>query len=129
VVYPFWFDVVETDPGTDVLASFRWVPTEAGRERLRARGLPETFPAVTRRLAPGGGVAYYLAGDFVDSPIGFARMPFAGYLGFKRRFESLRFAPSDAEFYWRFYAPMMARLLDDLVERRGFRGVPDHGSR
>lgn len=127
--YPFWFDVVDVEDGTDVLAWYRWDLTDAGRERLAARGLPTSFPAVTRRFAPGGGVAYYFAGDFVDSPIGFAPMPFAGYLGFKRRFEALRFAPSDAEFYWRFYAPMMTRLLDDVVERRGSRGVLDHGSR
>lgn len=119
VTYPFWFDVVEADAGVDVLARYRWEVTDPGRERLAARGLPVTFPAVTRRFAPGGGVAYYFAGDFVDSPIGFTPMPFAGYLGFKRRFEAVRYAPSDAEFYWRFYAPMMSRMLDGLVERGG----------
>jgi len=119
VAYSFWFDVVEADPGTRVLASYRWNLTERGRERLRARGLPERFPAVCRRLAPGGGVAYYFAGDFADNPAAATPMPFAGYLGFKRYVEALRIAPSDGEFYWRFYAPMMTRLLDDALARRG----------
>jgi hypothetical protein len=129
VAYSFWFDIVEPRAGTDVLASYRWHLEDSGRERLRARGLPETFPAVCRRLAPGGGVAYYFAGDFIDNPIPSTRMPFAGYTTFKRWFEALRVAPSESEFYWRFYVPLMTRLLEDAVDRRASRGVPSHGSR
>ena len=56
-------------------------------------------------------------------------MPFAGYTTFKRWFEAMRVAPSESEFYWRFYVPLMTRLLEDAVDRRASRGVPSHGSR
>lgn len=115
--YPYWFDIVEAAPTARVLASFRWHLTPAGLERLRARKLPETFPAVTRRTAPGGGAAWYFAGDFADNPMPDGRVPFAGYLAARRSVERLKLTPSELAFYWRFYAPMMARLLDDLPRR------------
>ncbi len=115
--YPYWFDVVTAEPGARVLASFRWRLEPAGLERLKARGLPERFPAVVRRDAPGGGKAYYFAGDFADNPMPDGRVPFAGYATLRRWLERGKLAPSELAFYWRFYVPMMARLVDDLPRR------------
>jgi hypothetical protein len=115
--YPYWFDVVEAAPGTEVLANFRWRLEPAGFERLKARKLPEVFPAVTRRMAPGGGAGWYFAGDFADNPMPDGRVPFAGYLPARRFVEWLKLSPSELAFYWRFYAPMMARLLDGVPRR------------
>ena len=115
--YPYWFDVVEAARGTEVLANFRFRLEPAGLARLKARGLKEVFPAVTRRGAPKGGVAWYFAGDFADNPMPDGRVPFAGYLTARRWFEGLKLSPSELEFYWRFYAPMMARLLDGVKHR------------
>lgn len=112
--YPYWFDWVEPQAGAHVLASFQWHLEPAGRERLEARGLPERFAAVTRRMPPGGGSAYYFAGDFADNPMPDRRVPFAGYLTFRRWLERGKIAPSELAFYWRFYVPLMARLLDDV---------------
>ncbi len=112
VPYPFWFDVVEVAPGTAVLASYLWHLEPAGERKLAAHGLPERFPAVCRRRAPGGGRgAYYFAGDFADTFTSDRAMPFAGYLTLRRWIEGFKLAPSESAFYWRFYAPMMARLL------------------
>ncbi len=111
VAYPFWFSVVEPAEDGKVLASFRWKLTEAGRKRLQERGLPTRFPAVVRRMAPGGGTAYYFAGDFADNPMPNIPVPLAGYTRFKRVFETVRLAPSETGFYWRFYVPMMSRIL------------------
>ncbi len=113
IAYPYWFDVVTPDDDVAVLASFRWDLEDAGVARLKARGLPRTFPAVTRRLAPGGGTAYYFAGDFADNPMSDRRVPLAGYLTVKRWSESLRLGPSENEFYWTFYVPMMERILSE----------------
>jgi len=110
VAYPFWFDVVEARAGARTLASYRWHLTPAGKERLEARGLPERFPAVVR--APRGN-AYYFAGDFADNPMPDRAMPFAGYLTLMRWFESLRLAPSEQSFYWRFYVPLMTGLIEE----------------
>jgi len=116
VPYPYWFSVVTTDKETAVLARFEWHARDAGRKRIEARGLPESFPAICRRLEPGGGTAYYFAGDFADNPMPETPVPLAGYLVFKKWFEGMRLAPSETAFYWRFYVPMMSRLIE---------GVPD----
>ncbi len=113
VPYPYWWSWVEAQPGTEVLARFEWHPTEAGRERLRVRGLPESFPAVCRRAGAGGAPVYHFAGDFADNPMPDMAVPLAGYTRFKSWLEGARIAPSESAFYWRFYVPMMTRLLDD----------------
>ncbi len=111
IAYPYWFDVVTPDSDVEVLATYTWDLTDKGFARLRARGLPATFPAVTRKLGPGGGTAYYFAGDFADNPMSDRRVPLAGYLTVKRWTESVRMGPSENEFYWTFYVPMMERIL------------------
>jgi len=112
--YPYWFDVVAARGGTRTLASFRWHATPAGEARLRARGLPSRFPAVTLRTAAGLGPAYYFAGDFADNPMDDGAIPFAGYPAVRRWMEAARFSPAEDSFYWRFYAPLMTRLLAQL---------------
>jgi hypothetical protein len=113
VPYPYWFDVVEAGNEAKRLASFAWHLSATGRERLKARGLPDRFPAVTRRAALGGGVAWYFAGDFADNPLDARPVPFLGYLGFRHLVERAKLAPSESAFYWRFYAPMMQTILRD----------------
>jgi hypothetical protein len=114
--YPYWFDVVAARPGAEVLAEFRWHLTAAGLERLRARGLRQAFPAVVRNRRPGPGTAYYFAGDFADNPLEATPVPFAGFSTVRRFIERVRLAPSKDAFYWRFYAPMMERVLASAAE-------------
>ncbi len=118
VPYPYWFDVVENTSEAKRLASFQWHATEAGRERLRIRGLPARFSAVTRRATASGGVAWYFAGDFADNPLDPRPVPFLGFLAFRRAIEGLKVAPSETAFYWRFYVPMMQSILMDLESSR-----------
>jgi hypothetical protein len=118
ILYPYWFDVVERATDAELLATFTWRPTDAGRERLKARGLPETFPAVTVKRHDGGGRAFYFAGDFADNPLETAEVPFAGYLTFRRWIEAVKVAPSENAFYWRFYVPLVDRLVRDAAARR-----------
>ncbi len=115
VPYPYWFDVVEEQQDAKRLASFSWHLKDAGRERLAVRGLPERFPAVTRRAPPRGGAAWYFAGDFADNPMDPRPVPFLGYLGFRYLVEGLKLAPSETAFYWRFYVPMMESILNDAA--------------
>ena len=118
VPYPYWFDVIVAAPEAKRLASFVWHLNHDGRERLKARGLPEHFPAVTRRATPRGGAAWYFAGDFADNPMDPRPVPFVGYLGFRRLVEGLKWAPSESAFYWRFYVPMMETILTDAGTTR-----------
>lgn len=110
VPYPYWFDVVEARPGAQVLARFAWHATPAGRARLRDRGLPLEFPAVTRRKG-GPGSAWYFAGDFADNPMDPNPVPFRGYLTLRRVIERYKLAPSESAFFWTFYAPLMENIL------------------
>jgi hypothetical protein len=113
VPYPYWFDVVVGTAESKRLASFAWHLKDAGRERLKARGLPERFPAVTRRTPSRGGAAWYFAGDFADNPVDQRPVPFVGYLGFRYLVEGLKLAPSETAFFWRFYVPMIESILND----------------
>jgi hypothetical protein len=122
IAYPYWFDVVTADPGTDVLARFRWHLSGAGVARLRERRLPLDFPAVLRR-----GRAYYLAGDFADNPLETTPVPLAGFTAAKRFLERGRLTPTEDTFYWAFYVPMMTRLLDTVADAHEPGRV--HGSR
>ena len=117
--YPYWFDIVETAPGTERLASFRWHLTAAGSARLAARRLPARFAAITRRRSRGEGPAYYFAGDFADNPMSDAPVPLAGFLTARRWFEAVKLYPSESSFYWCFYAPMMTALLESLPAHGG----------
>jgi hypothetical protein len=112
VTYPFWFDVVEARPGAQTLASYLWHVTPEGRQRLEARGLPARFPAVVR--APRGN-AYYFAGDFADNPMPAGAVPFAGYPTLMQWVEAVKLAPSEQSFYWRFYVPLMTRIVDQAA--------------
>ena len=118
VPYPYWFDIVAPQPGAKTLASFQWSLTAAGGERLKARGLPARFPAVTRRGPAGRPAAWYFAGDFADNPMDVRKVPFAGYLTIRRISERLRITPSKDAFYWTFYAPMMESIVDAIAEER-----------
>ena len=120
--YPYWFDVVTVAPSARALASFQWNLTPAGTERLRARGLPLRFPAVVR-AGGGRGAAFYFAGDFADNPQPAGAVPLAGYLTLRRWIEGARLAPSEDAFYWAFYVPMMAAMLDEVEARRRARAA------
>jgi hypothetical protein len=116
VAYPYWFDVVEPAKGSEVLAWFAWHLTPQGSTRLTARGLPSRFPAVVRNRHARAATLYF-AGDFADNPMSTRRVPFAGYLTFKRRLEALKLSPSESSFYWTFYVPVMDNLLSELPSR------------
>ena len=84
-----------------------------GSARLTARGLPQRFPAVVRNGHPPA-ASLYFAGDFSDNPMADNRVPFVGYLTFKRRIEAVKLSPSESGFYWTFYVPVMDNLLSEL---------------
>ncbi len=121
VPYSYWFDVVDVTEETKVLARFQWHLHDQGAERLRERGLPKTFAAVTRNRSSidefSAAARFYFAGDFSDSTLGRIGVPFAGYPGLRGAMERTRLLPSEETFFWRFYVPMMRRMLVDGMYR------------
>ncbi len=121
VPYSYWFDIVDVAEETKVLARFKWHLHDLGAERLRERGLPRTFAAVTRNRSRidefPAAARFYFAGDFSDSTLGRVGVPFAGYPGLRGAMERARLLPSEETFFWRFYVPMMRRMLVDGMYR------------
>jgi hypothetical protein len=119
VAYPYWFDIVEADPGTEILMSYRWNLMPAGESILARHGLPKVFPAATRRsvtVDSSTGTAVYFAGDFADNPMPDVAVPLAGWSTFRRITEGYKWAPSESAFFWRVYVPMMRNILESVSE-------------
>lgn len=119
VAYPYWFDIVEADPGTEILMSYRWDLLPAGESILSAHGLPKIFPAVTRKsvaVDSSTGTAVYFAGDFADNPMPDIPVPLAGWSTFRRLTEGYKWAPSESAFFWRVYVPMMRNIFERISE-------------
>ena len=88
VAYPYWFDIVAAEPGTEILMSYRWNLMPAGESILAKHDLPKVFPAATRRsvtVDASTGTAVYFAGDFADNPMPDVAVPLAGWSTFRRR--------------------------------------------
>ena len=92
--------------------------TPTAYECLKARGLPTSFPAVTYRQVANQGKTFYFAGDFADNPMRDRAIPLAGYMTVRRWLESGVFATSKQAFYWRFYVPMVANILNEAAQQR-----------
>ena len=112
VNYYSWFEVVYAKYGTDVLANFSLELNETGRERIRALGIPESFAAIFRQWEERKRSVYF-AGDFTDytgleRPY---RLPYASKLFGTF---SLEKDGDTSHFFWRIYAPLMERLLENI---------------
>ncbi len=104
--FRYWIDIVE-DNGADVLYEHAVHATSAGQGKLEAHGLSLRFPAVTRR-----GVAYYFAGDFVDSGLELGSPERAWLLGYRTARANGCGGPGrDESSFWGFYVPIVERLL------------------
>jgi len=110
--YPFWWEWVEPQEGTEVLAWYVWELNPAGRKRLAERGIPLRMAAVTRHRGAGSGVAYYFAGDFADGTVAPEPVPLAGFLTVRRLVERGRRVNDQHAFYYRFYAPLVQAIVE-----------------
>ncbi len=113
VPYPYWFDIVMPEDGTDVLASYSFQLRPGGREKMKAFSLPETFPAVLR--ASRSPLRMYFAGDFSDSQIYRGPYFFCGWSSIRRFLCSFRKDQSYDRFFWSFYVPLLKNLFKGAV--------------
>ena len=113
-----WVDVVVPTDGK-VIAEHMVDATDAGAAKLAAHGLAARFPALTQR-----GTAWYFAGNYGDSamdrgdPERIGILPFKNFsyrLGahdFGQNGKSVGEPEVDERFFWRWYAPIVTRILD-----------------
>jgi hypothetical protein len=109
--YPFWFDITQYKDTDLIVSTFKIHVNERGDSILHHHKIPKTFPAVF-----GDHIVnrfYYFAGDFADNPIPFTAVYTRGieYLDFF--FYDNKDMADRKKFFWRFYRPMMKRILYD----------------
>ncbi len=103
----FWMDIVEVQGG-EVLVDHVLGVTERGAAKLAAHGIPRRFPALVKNAG-----TYYFAGDFVDNAIDLGSPERAGVIATKQRTTGCGGGSTgDEGFFWGFYAPTLARLLE-----------------
>lgn len=112
VSYRYWFEWTQPSPGTEVLANYSFDLKPSGAEKLKARGLPSTFPAVVR-YGNSQYKGYYFAGDFADLQL--SKMPYRvkGFASLKRVFADDT-VDSNVFFFWRAYVPLMQYILKEV---------------
>jgi hypothetical protein len=113
IKYPFWFDIIDSvESRNEVAAWFVIHANTAGKAELDHNGIPARFPAILSHTGNDYRF-YYFSGDFCDNPIGLATSYFNGISWFQRLFYDKDDPGQRTGFFWRFYRPMMTRILND----------------
>lgn len=107
VPFYYWFDVVQAQPGTEILANYELDVTPQGQKILEEYRLPATFPAVLRNNSQGQ--TYYFAGDFADNsqvPTGWnnAATPFI------KKWLVTDIKGSQNKFFWNVYYRLIEKI-------------------
>ncbi|MCA9799157.1 MAG: hypothetical protein KC474_06370 [Cyanobacteria bacterium HKST-UBA04] len=113
--YMYWFDIVQADKGTEVVANYILDLTAEGQALLDEYQIPHTFPAITRTRAPYN--TYYLAGDFSDHQ----SIPEFYKANFLNIFYPLVLVEREGmqkRFFWKVYFPVMQKILGDLRDHK-----------
>jgi hypothetical protein len=114
--YNGWFDIVEAEGNKGVLANYHLDLTESGENKLKALGIPATFPAVIKHET-GTYNSYYFAGDYSNNN----EVPsFYQAAWLDRIFSFLAFDSGNNQqsFYWKAYQPLMKRILAEVADRK-----------
>lgn len=113
--YYNWFELIEADSGTEVIATYSFNVNSTGAEELAEVSDTTTFAAVTRLQKEDGAPAYYFAGDFNDYT---TERQIANFLFADTFFRLLSFDRDGdvTNFYWNFYEPLMKKILKDVLQ-------------
>lgn len=115
-----WFELIEANADTEALATFEFDVNATGMEKMAEISSTPRFVAITRKKAKGKPAAYYFAGDFNDYV---SKKNINKFLGADRFFKFLSYDnPGDIScFYWKFYNPLMTKILKDCKAENGDR--------
>lgn len=112
VPYSYWFDIVQPLDPDDVLATYTLSLSKRGNEKLRAIGVPVSFPAVVR-YETRTYQSYYFCGDYADQGSVPSIYQTVGFDRWRKWTASSR--PDDeTAFYWKVYVPMMKAILQEI---------------
>lgn len=108
-----WFEIVEPNSGTDVIASFSLDVNATGMEKLKGVLKTPTFAAAMCKRVEGKAPVYYFAGDFNDYV---SRENYNRFLFADRIFRWISYDRQGdiSHFYWNFYNPLMKQILADI---------------
>lgn len=111
-----WFELVESNYGSEEIATFEFNVNAAGMERMKDVSKTPRFAAIIRRTPKDEAPIYYFAADFNDyvSQKNFNKFLFADRLF---RLISYDSAGDITNFYWNFYNPLVKKILAQTYER------------
>jgi hypothetical protein len=110
--YYFWFSVMRERPGTRVFARLKLDILDEATQQLMAAQIPLDPPLLSERAA-GRGRAVYLAGDFADIDFEPGSYDSEGAIANNAGKISALSGMTTAPSFWRFYAPVMEKLLEE----------------
>ncbi len=119
VPYYYFFEYLDCDSSTVVLAQYEIQCTESGKEKMKAANLSTVFPAITASDSLLKNI--YFAGDFADNEV---QVFFTYYAGaqYPLRLLYMPYLVSDqTRFFWRLYVPLMNNIFEHSIERRRVR--------
>ena len=112
--YNYWFDIVNPNNDSNVLAQFKIDIKDRGEEKLKKNNIPSVFPAIVKHENRAY-KSYYFSGDFADIKDVPKLYRVYGYDKFKKVF-SLNSKSNNTSFYWKVYVPIMKRILREVRE-------------
>lgn len=123
--FTYWFDINEAAESS-ILANYKWDLSEKGKALLAENGIPSSFPAIVHQQK-NTAETFYFAGDFVD----IAEVPsFYQFAGFAkvRSWLSFESISGDTSFFWKTYAPMMKKILENTASPETVAAAPELAS-
>lgn len=106
--YPFWFEVGQIDTSARVVSQYRIYANPEGASKMRALGIPQSFPAV---IAKPDWRTIYMAGDFTDNPIAIYSSHFEGSEHLSPLWYDNKNPGDRRKFFWDYYQPFIEGTL------------------
>ena len=120
-----WFELVEPNYGVETVATFEFDLNATGMEKIREISKTPRFCAVARHQEDGYAPVYYFAGDFNDFVNG---NRYGDFLFSNQFFKVLSYDRQGdiSNFFWRFYDPLIRRILSDTETNEYTEEQSDH---
>lgn len=110
--FKMWFEIIEPEPGSEILANYDADLTQDGKNLLRDNGIPFTFPAAVHKVNREY-QAYYFAGDFADM-LNNTKVYKYDELHKLKLLTSKYYKDKPEYFYWNCYVPLLSKIIEDV---------------